>query len=121
MAEITAEVGFQAVNTAELHWQDDNDVLKLPTGVQVKLLVRDPARNLTALLVKFPPGYTEPPHVHTGTHAATVVQGKQIVAGKTLGPGDFCYGPANVEHGPFEYPEGCVVFAVFQGGTAHEY
>jgi anti-sigma factor ChrR (cupin superfamily) len=115
------EVGFLASYADELDWQDDTDVLRLPPGVQVKVLMRDSARNLAALLVKFPPGYHEPAHVHAGTHALAVVSGTQVVAGKTLKPGDFCYGPANVEHGPFDYPEGCVVFAVFQGDTVHRY
>jgi hypothetical protein len=36
-----------------------------------------------------------------------------------LRPGDFVYGGYDVEHGPFDYPEGCVVFAVFKGASAH--
>ena len=115
------EAGFLAVNTAKLEWVEDTDVLKLPKGIQVKILVNDTARNLRAMLVKFPAGYHEPAHVHAGTHALTVLEGKQIVKGVVLERGDFCYGPDGEEHGPFEYPEVCVIFAVFQGDTVHRY
>jgi anti-sigma factor ChrR (cupin superfamily) len=115
------KVGFMALNASKLEWADDTDVLALPKGLKVKVLMTDKERNLTALLVKFPAGYHEPKHVHNGTHAATVLEGKQIVNGVTLERGDFCYGPAGEEHGPFDYPEGCVVFGVFQGDTVHEY
>ncbi len=118
---MVTKTGFLAINSGDLSWQDDTGVLKLPKGVQVKILARDVARNLTAMLVKFPAGYVEPAHVHHGTHAVVVLEGKQCVAGKTLERGDFCYGPEGEEHGPFEYPEGCVVFGVFQGDTVHNY
>lgn len=117
----TEKVGFLAINADSIEWEDDTDVLKLPKGLKVKVFMHDKERNLTALLVKFPPGYREPPHVHGGTHAVTVLDGKQIVKGVTLQRGDFCYGPAGEEHGPFDYPEGCVVFGVFQGDTVHQY
>lgn len=115
------EVGFLAIYASEVEWQDDTDLLHLPEGVQVKVLMHDPARDLRVMLVKFPPGYHEPAHVHAGTHADTIIQGTQVVGGKSLRQGDLCYGPAGVEHGPFDYPEGCVVFAVFQGDTVHKY
>ena len=36
-------------------------------------------------------------------------------------PGDYVYGGSHQEHGPFGYPEGCVVFSSFRGGTNHRY
>ncbi len=118
---MATNIGFLATHASELQWVDDTDVLALPKGIQVKIYVNDAERNLRVMLVKFPVGYHEPAHVHAGTHAVCVLEGKQIVGGKTLEKGDFCYGPDSIEHGPFDYPDGCVVFAVFQGDTVHKY
>lgn len=49
-------------------------------------------------------------------------EGVQVVRGEHLRPGDSVSGPSQVPHGLFEYPEGCVVFASFRGGSAlHRY
>ncbi len=110
------------IHPADLQWQDDVDVLTLRNGVQVKVLNRDPANHQTDMLVKFPPGYVEPEHAHDSTHAIIVVEGVQVAEGEAMRPGDYVFGPANVPHGPFEYPEGCVVFASFHGHSSrHQY
>ena len=41
-------------------------------------------------------------------------KGEQHTEGKILRRGDFQYAPPNTEHGPFEYPVGGIVFAVFR-------
>jgi anti-sigma factor ChrR (cupin superfamily) len=104
----------------DLEWKDD-DVLKLERGVQVKVLYRDPEEGITDMLIKFPPGYHEPRHVHTGSHSVCVIEGLQVAEGEPMRPGDYVYGAADQEHGPFDYPEGCIVFSSFRGGTHHRY
>ena len=110
------------VHPDEQDWTDGRGLVALPEGVQVKILRHDPDDDdRVDFLVRFPPGYTEPEHTHTGHHVTMVVEGKQIVGGETLLPGDYLYGPRKTPHGPFEYPEGCIVFASMRGGTIHEF
>lgn len=103
----------------EVDWTD-GDVLTLPEGVKVHVLNENEAEARTDLLVKFPPGYVEPAHTHRGAHAALVVDGRMLIHGYELTPGDYLYGQ-QVEHGPMEYPDGCITFTSFVGGSlAHE-
>ncbi len=115
----------KAFNTAhrwDLEWQDATEVLALGEGVQVKVYYHDPASGHLDCLIKFPPGYVEPEHAHVAEHSVVVLEGVQIVRGEHMRPGDSVFGPSQVPHGPFEYPEGCVVFASFRGGPAlHRY
>lgn len=114
--------GFQTEHRWDLEWQDDLDVLTLGRGVQVKVFRNDPEQEEMDMLVKFPPGYTEPEHAHDSEHSIVVLEGLQVVKGEHMRPGDFVFGGRNVVHGPFNYPEGCVVFVTFRGASAqHRY
>jgi quercetin dioxygenase-like cupin family protein len=105
----------------ETDWVDDVDILALGDGVQVKIMYRDDEAGLINMLLKFPPGYVEPRHSHDAEHSGVVLEGLQIVDGVALHPGDTLHAPANVPHGPFSYPEGCVLFTSFRGKSArHE-
>ena len=92
---------------------------RYPLGL--KVLFEDPGIGRQDILVKFPPGYTEPIHTHESSHSILVLEGKMCVAGKELGPGDYVFG-WDKEHGPYHYPEGSTVFVTFMGkGTSHKY
>lgn len=118
-AEVSQE--FLAINHADIDWESDEDFLALGNGVQVKIFRRDTENDLTYALVKLPAGYLEPEHVHAGEHSVVVVQGHMIVSGKTLGPGDFVFGPSEVRHGPYEHPVECILFGCFKGSNMHRY
>ncbi|MEE9277888.1 MAG: cupin domain-containing protein [Dehalococcoidia bacterium] len=105
---------------AKLEWEDA-DLFKLPAGVRMKLLNEDKETERRDMLVYFPPGYVEPRHVHGGWHIAVLLEGTWIVEGQSLQPGGYFFGPADVEHGPFESPEGCTVFGVMFGDPVHKY
>jgi quercetin dioxygenase-like cupin family protein len=113
---------FLAINVAEMPWLDAEELIQLPPGLEMKVLRYDPdddhARDL---LVRFPPGYVEPRHTHPGEHNNIILEGRMLVDGKTLGPGDYVFGPRNVPHGPFEYPDGITLCAFHRGEPAHEY
>ncbi|MGH7777983.1 MAG: cupin domain-containing protein [Candidatus Dormibacterales bacterium] len=113
--------GLRTAHRWDLAWEDDVDILSLRGGVQVKVLHRHPESGLTDLLIKLPPGYVEPKHVHRGTHSVLVLEGLQVAEGEPMRPGDYVFGEGGVMHGPFEYPEGCVVFASFHGDPHHLY
>jgi quercetin dioxygenase-like cupin family protein len=114
--------GFLTVHAEDVEWQDDHDLLALGEGVQVKVLHEDREAGLIDMLVKFPAGYVEPEHAHDSCHSICVLEGVQIVGGEHMRPGDYVWADANVVHGPYEYPEGCVVFVSFWGSSAaHRY
>lgn len=113
---------FVTAHRSDLEWQDDTDILSLGHGVQVKVLYSDRENDHADMLIKFPPGYVEPEHNHDSSHSIVVLEGLQIAAGEPLRPGDYCWASGEEPHGPFEYPEGCVVFASFRGASAlHRY
>jgi anti-sigma factor ChrR (cupin superfamily) len=106
----------------EVEWQDDVDVLTLRGGVQVKIYYHDPETQHTDMLVRFPAGYVEPRHTHESSHSVLVLEGLQVANGEPMRPGDYVWASGKEPHGPFEYPEGCVVFASFRGpSTQHRY
>lgn len=109
------------LDTASLEWQDGASLLTLPRGVKIKLLSEDKTRGRRDMLVSFPPGYVEPRHLHDGYHSDILLEGTWIVEGKVLKPGGYVFGPANVAHGPFECPDGVIVFASFYGNPEHRY
>lgn len=113
---------FHTAHRWDLDWQDDSDVLSLGHGVQVKVLYQDHETGHTDMFIKFPPGYVEPRHNHDSSHSVLVVEGLQIAEGEHMRPGGYVWASGEEPHGPFEYPEGCVVFASFRGASAlHRY
>jgi len=99
----------------DLEWQDDVDILALGHGVQVKVLYQDHETQHTDMLVKFPAGYVEPEHTHDASHSIMVLEGLQIANGEPMRAGDHVWASGPEPHGPFEYPEGCIVFVSFRG------
>lgn len=113
---------FQTAHRWEIDWQDDVDVLTLGSGVQVKIYYQDREAEHIDLLIKFPAGYVEPRHNHDSSHSVIVLEGLQIAEGEPMRPGDYVWASGERPHGPFEYPEGCVVFASFRGASPqHRY
>lgn len=113
---------FHTAHRWDLDWQDDVEVLTLGHGVQVKVLYQDPDSQHTDMLIKFPPGYVEPRHNHDSSHSVIVLEGLQIAEGEHMRPGGYVWASGAEAHGPFEYPEGCVVFASFRGPSSqHKY
>ncbi len=110
---------FKAIYDHEIEWESDDirGLLKLPPGVNVKVMNYDPVMKRIDMKVRFPPGYVEPAHTHTSWHSILVTKGRMCVAGKDLRPGDYVFG-WDIPHGPYEYPDGCEVFVVFMGGDA---
>jgi anti-sigma factor ChrR (cupin superfamily) len=93
-------------------------VLTLRHGVQVKILYQDAETEHTGMLIKVLPGYTEPRHNHESRHSVIVLEGLRIAEGEHMPPGDYVWASGDRAHGPFDYPEGCVVFASFRGPSA---
>jgi len=113
---------FKAIHDHEVPWESDDvrGILKLPPGVQVKVLNFDPVMKRIDMKHRFPPGYVEPAHTHKSWHSILVTKGRMCVAGKDLRPGDYVFG-WDIPHGPYEYPDGCEVFIVYMGDPTHNW
>ena len=111
---------FKAIHDHEIPWESDDvrGLLTLPAGVQVKVLNYDPKMKRLDMKQRFPAGYVEPAHTHKSWHSILVTKGRMCVAGKDLRPGDYVFG-WDIEHGPYEYPDGCEVFIVYMGDANH--
>ena len=106
--------GFITMAADEVNWEEDK-MLNAPKGIKSKILAKDKSGNVMDVMVKQPPGYVEPRHSHNASHSIVILEGKMIIEGKTLTRGGYIYAEANVEHGPYEFPEGCTVFAHVEG------
>lgn len=111
------DTGIEIVRVAGIPWEDRVNVDGWPS--RAGLYYEDRARGLCLRLIDYPVGSTEPRHVHAGTHATTVLEGRAIVDGLTLGPLDVVLGPGGEPHGPLHYPDGCRLFSAFQGSYYH--
>ena len=107
----------EIVRRGEIPWEDRKNVDGWPSRAGV--YCDDREHQLCMRLIDYPVGSTEPRHVHGGSHATTVLKGRVIVDGLTLGPLDVVLGPSNEPHGPLHYPEGCQLFSVFHGSYYH--
>jgi hypothetical protein len=108
---------IEIVRRANIPWEDRKNVDGWPS--RAGMYCDDRANQLCMRLIDYPVGSTEPRHVHGGAHATTVLKGRAIVDGLTLGPLDVVLGPSNEPHGPLHYPEGCQLFSVFYGSYYH--
>ena len=109
--------GYEIARFAQIPWEDRVNVDGWPS--RAGMYCNDTENHLCMRLIDYPVGSTEPRHVHGGMHATTVLKGRTIVDGLTLGPLDVILGPSNEPHGPLYYPEGCQLFSAFQGSYFH--
>jgi quercetin dioxygenase-like cupin family protein len=105
---------FVAMNTERLPWADSGS--ERP-GTQVKVLRRyDEDDYALDCVVRYPPGHVEARRTDATEEMVMVVEGQVLVDDKNLGPGDYIYAPRGAARGPFEYPEGAVLYISSRGG-----
>lgn len=112
-----SQSGMTVVRVADIEWEDRINVDNWPSRAGMYYDNRD--LDLCIRLIDYPVGSVEPRHVHAGMHATTLLKGRAIVDGKTLGPLDVILGPSNEPHGPLDYPDGCILLSAFQGSYFH--
>jgi hypothetical protein len=105
------------VRVATIPWEDRVNVDNWPS--RAGMYYNNPKTELCIRLIDYGLGATEPRHVHAGMHATTVLKGRAIVDGITLGPLDVVLGPSNEPHGPLHYPDSCQLLSAFQGSYYH--
>lgn len=104
----------------EIDWQND-DMLDLPGELDTYVINSNDAEQRIDFLVRFPPGYIEPRHTHAAAHADLILDGEMHVHDEVLTSGDYIYGQ-KLSHGPMEFPDGCIVFCSYTGGSpSHEW
>lgn len=108
--------GYQYLRFGDLPWRKRTEDDWPP---MIKRLFVDEERNLSANIVWYGRGVTEPRHVHPGTHTTFLLVGTATMDGQTVGPCDLVYGPGGVPHGPLLYENGCVLFGMTHGGFLH--
>lgn len=108
---------MNVVRLGEIPWEDRRNVDNWPS--RAGMYYDNRKTELCIRLIDYPLGSIEPRHVHAGTHATTVLKGRAIVDGLTLGPLDVVLGPSNEPHGPLNYPDGCKLLSAFQGSYHH--
>jgi quercetin dioxygenase-like cupin family protein len=112
-----AKDGYQIAHVADIPWLDRKGVDGWPS--RAGMYYDDRENNLCMRLIDYAHGLTEPRHVHSGSHAAVVLQGHALIDGFTLNPLDIILGPSNEPHGPLVYPKGVKIFSAFQGSYFH--
>ena len=105
------------VRVATIAWEDRVNVDNWPS--RAGMYYDNRKTELCIRLIDYGLGSTEPRHVHAGMHATTVLKGRAIVDGVTLGPLDVVLGPSNEPHGPLHYPDSCQLLSAFQGSYFH--
>ena len=72
---------FKAIYDHEIPWENDDvrGILKLPPGVQVKVLNYDPVMKRIDMKQRFPAGYVEPAHTHQSWHSILVLKDRKSV------------------------------------------
>lgn len=105
------------VRVATIPWEDRVNVDHWPS--KAGMYYDNRRTELCIRLIDYGLGATEPRHVHAGMHATTVLKGRAIVDGVTLGPLDVVLGPSNEPHGPLHYPDSCQLLSAFQGSYYH--
>jgi quercetin dioxygenase-like cupin family protein len=84
----------------EIEWKVSGS---LPPGAEYHLIYEDKATHALQTLVRFPPGYSLPPHSHTHDETLLIVKGKLVIdfggqSSQTLASGSYAVIPAGVLH-----------------------
>ncbi len=94
------------------------DVDKLPwkptawPGVDIKVLMEDPATGLMTSLTRFAPGAALPLHEHVGLEQSWVIQGRLVDEQGEVTAGNYVWRPAGSRHVAHS-PEGALVLGFF--------
>jgi anti-sigma factor ChrR (cupin superfamily) len=82
------------------------------SGVRMKILAIDRARDRVTMLIKGEPGARYPAHRHSGPEECYVISGSVVVEGRLLRAGDFHHAEGDTDHGELWTEEGVEVLLV---------
>jgi anti-sigma factor ChrR (cupin superfamily) len=69
-----------------------------------------------AYLMRMRAGAVLPAHAHRREELSLIVEGDAVIAGRTLGPGDYDLMPAGIDHAEIRSVNGCIAFVYGQAG-----
>ena len=82
------------------------------SGVRMRILAVDRARDRVTMLIRADPGARYPAHRHTGPEECYVIRGSVIVEGQVLRAGDFHHAEGESHHAEIRTDEGVEVLIV---------
>jgi anti-sigma factor ChrR (cupin superfamily) len=82
-------------------------------GIEMKILLEDPATGLMTALVRFAPGAKLPPHEHVEIEQSYVLEGSLADPEGTTTAGNYVWRPAGSRHTAWS-PDGALVLAIYQ-------
>ena len=88
------------------------------SGVRMKILAIDRARDRVTMLLRGEPGARIPAYLHSGPEECYVISGSLIVEGRVLRAGDFHHAEGDRDHGELWTDEGVEVLLV---ASANDY
>jgi len=101
------------IDPEKIKWEPHE---QFPKGAWTKVLRIDKETGEKVILAKYDKGFHAPKHTHPSDENAIVLEGKAIgEKGTEIKKGMYFFIPANVEHGPTDIPDGCVLFIHFSG------
>ncbi len=86
-------------------WQDT-----AVSGVRLRILAVDRARNHFTALVRMAPGSSYPRHVHTGPEECLVLEGDLYVGDEIMHAGDYQHAPVGSAHALQRTEKGCLLY-----------
>ena len=95
------------VNVAGLPWKQTKI-----DGVEMKILLEDPATGLMTALVRFAPGAKLPPHEHVDIEQSYVLEGSLADPEGETTAGNYVWRPAGSRHVAWS-PNGALVLAMY--------
>ena len=111
-AATPAPAGFLNIRKQEGGW------LPLPySGIRVKLLSLDRARNYAMIYAEIDPGVTYPEHHHSAGEEMYILTGDLMVNGELLEAGDFHHAEADTDHVAISSPHGCTALMLIPAET----
>ena len=97
----------RVVNVAGLPWKQTKI-----DGVEMKILLEDPATGLMTALVRFAPGAKLPPHEHVDIEQSYVLEGSLADPEGETTAGNYVWRPAGSRHVAWS-PNGALVLAMY--------
>ena len=103
------------VDPGKIQWEPIGHT-EVAKGVWVKVLNHDEETGAMALLGKLDKGFHEAKHKHSSDCDVMILEGKLVDGkGNEIKRGMYVFFRAGVEHGPFDAPEGCILFVYSNG------
>ena len=110
LSHLQHHVDYSAVDTASMKWVHGQEEGRV--SYDMKFLHNDETTHEVTMLVRYPAGQVNPPHLHPFGHGMFVLQGKLKTHRGVYGPGSFVWFPGDepMSHGATDDEDVVVLF-----------